>query len=305
MRYIQHKREAQWFYRFLSIFYDDYVNPFFWTERMRDETLALADWPRRDLKTIDVGSGTGFTTVGITKYVNAANITCVDQSPHQMAKAKAKPALQACTFRLGDAEDLPAETDSFDRYVSAGSIEYWPEPQRGVAEAYRVIKPGGQALLIGPLRPKNPFARWVADTWMLFPEVAEYEKWYRDAGFTDIRMTFSRPSWVAKEQYGIAIVGTKPEAGRSSVNLPPRKKESRDETHSLGRTLTGVGRLIAGSTIGGLFIPMALIGYVNQIWLKMTGRPSNKLEPLTPAQRNALLAIGSVVVWKIFGRKKK
>ena len=91
MRYVQHKREAQWFYRFLSIFYDDYVNPFFWTERMRDETLALGNWSSRDLKTIDVGSGTGFTTVGITQHVNAANITCVDQSPHQMAKAKVKP----------------------------------------------------------------------------------------------------------------------------------------------------------------------------------------------------------------------
>jgi MPBQ/MSBQ methyltransferase len=32
----------------------------------------------------------------------------------------------------GDAEDLPFATDSFDRYVSAGSIEYWPEPQRGI-----------------------------------------------------------------------------------------------------------------------------------------------------------------------------
>ncbi len=35
----------------------------------------------------------------------------------------------------GDAEELPFRTDSFDRYVSAGSIEYWPEPQRGIREA--------------------------------------------------------------------------------------------------------------------------------------------------------------------------
>eukprot|EP00967_Tisochrysis_lutea_P034025 scaffold40541_cov20-Tisochrysis_lutea.AAC.2 len=53
----------------------------------------------------------------------------------------------------GDAEDLPFETDSFDRYVSAGSIEYWPEPQRGIKEAYRVIKEGGTACLIGPVHP--------------------------------------------------------------------------------------------------------------------------------------------------------
>jgi len=39
--------------------------------------------------------------------------------------------------RQGDAEALPFKTDTFDRYVSAGSIEYWPDPQRGICEAYR------------------------------------------------------------------------------------------------------------------------------------------------------------------------
>src|ERR687885_2498075 len=42
MRLIQHKKEAWWFYRFLSIGYDDWVNPLFWTPRMRAEALAAA-----------------------------------------------------------------------------------------------------------------------------------------------------------------------------------------------------------------------------------------------------------------------
>jgi MPBQ/MSBQ methyltransferase len=37
--------------------------------------------------------------------------------------------LMCCLCVEGDAEDLPFETDSKDRYVSAGSIEYWPDPQ--------------------------------------------------------------------------------------------------------------------------------------------------------------------------------
>lgn len=37
----------------------------------------------------------------------------------------------------GDAEDLPFPSDTYDRYVSAGSIEYWPEPQRGICEVGR------------------------------------------------------------------------------------------------------------------------------------------------------------------------
>jgi MPBQ/MSBQ methyltransferase len=69
----------------------------------------------------------------------------------------------------GDAENLPFDTDSADRYVSAGSIEYWPDPQRGIAEAYRVIKPGGLACLIGPVYPTFWLSRMMADFWMLFP----------------------------------------------------------------------------------------------------------------------------------------
>ena len=74
----------------------------------------------------------------------------------------------------GDAEDLPFATDSFDRYVSAGSIEYWPEPQRGIKEAYRVVQEGGLACLIGPVHPTFWLSRWFADVWMLFPTEAEY-----------------------------------------------------------------------------------------------------------------------------------
>ncbi len=82
----------------------------------------------------------------------------LDQSPHQLARAEAKPALARAAKVLGDAEDLPFPTDHFDRYVSAGSIEYWPEPQRAIAEAYRVLRPEGRAALIGPVRPGHPLA---------------------------------------------------------------------------------------------------------------------------------------------------
>eukprot|EP00775_Hariotina_reticulata_P014880 gene14880-15080_t len=155
-RMIQHKAEAFWFYRFLSIVYDHIVNPGHWTEDMRTDALVPAKLDRRDLKVVDVGGGTGFCTLGIVEHVDGRNVTLIDQSPHQLAKAKAKPALKNVTILEGDAEDLAVPTDSFDRYVSAGSIEYWPEPQRGITEAYRVIKPGGVACIIGPVHPTHP-----------------------------------------------------------------------------------------------------------------------------------------------------
>lgn len=45
-----------------------------------------------------MGGGTGFCTQGVVKTVPPENVTLVDQSPHQMAKAKKKEDLQGVTF---------------------------------------------------------------------------------------------------------------------------------------------------------------------------------------------------------------
>lgn len=119
-RFIQHKKEAFWFYRFLSIVYDQSLNLGPWTEDMRDEALEPADLSDRNMRVVDVGGGTGFTTLGIVKHVDAKNITILDQSPHQLAKAKQKEPLKECNIIEGDAENLPFPTDYADRYVSAG-----------------------------------------------------------------------------------------------------------------------------------------------------------------------------------------
>src|SRR4051812_14302971 len=191
---IQHKREAYWFYRFLSLGYDRWVNPLFWTSAMRDAALDAADLAAGQT-VLDAGAGTGFTTEGIVARVEPASVTMLDQSPHQLARSRTKSALSACPRVLGDAENLPFEDDTFDRYVSAGSIEYWPDPQRGIAEAYRVVRPGARALVIGPVRPSNRIARALAETWMLFPAVSEYTAWMEAAGFQDIRAVELAPGW--------------------------------------------------------------------------------------------------------------
>ena len=257
MRLIQHKREAYWFYSFLAHFYDAPVNPLFWTPAMRSRALELARLDRRDLKTLDVGSGTGFTTEGILDSVDGEGVTCLDQSPHQMGKALRKPALRRCAFRLGDAEELPFEDGRFDRYVSAGSIEYWPEPQRGIAEAYRVLKPKGVALMVGPLRPQNRLARSLADLWMLFPEEREYLRWFREAGFTQLRTRTLAPEWHAGERYALAISGVKPRAGRSPLKLGPKREEVSAPLER-SRWPLFAARLLAGSAAGFTFLPIAL-----------------------------------------------
>jgi MPBQ/MSBQ methyltransferase len=261
---------------------------------MREKSLDVADWENgQDLRVLDVGSGTGFTTQGIVKRVPARNVVCLDQSPQQMERAMVKPELEDCRFRLGDAENLPFEDDSFDRYVSAGSIEYWPNPQKGINEAYRVIKEGGQALMIGPIEPVNPVSKFIANLWMLFPPENAYHRYFHNAGFTDIDWTYIRPHWQENERYGIAIVGTKPAPGRSP-------DESRYFSHGrvikrtepkggwLGRSLLLTGRLVLGSAAGFLFIPMALIAHATAPLRGVEG----EVEPLNKEQKGVLIGLG-------------
>src|SRR3954463_12650251 len=79
MRLIQHKREAYWFYRFLSVGYDRWVNPLFWTPAMR--ALALEEARLSPgLSVLDAGAGTGFTTEGIVAHADPERVTMLDQS---------------------------------------------------------------------------------------------------------------------------------------------------------------------------------------------------------------------------------
>jgi MPBQ/MSBQ methyltransferase len=257
MRLIQHKREAYWFYRYLSRVYE-VVNRLFWTPSMRDRSLALAELDDPDLITVDVGAGTGFTTEGVIARVRADRLTMLDQSPHQLAVAARKTALADVRRVIGDAEDLPFEADTVDRYVSAGSIEYWPDPQRAIAEAYRVLREGGVALIVGPVAPANQLARRLADLWMLFPAEREYREWFERAGFAEIRVVGVAPEWHRgpADTYAVAIAGRKPAPGPAAVSAD-RPPERRDEPLSVIQRLRFAGRFVVGSIAGAAFIPIA------------------------------------------------
>ncbi|KAF7044572.1 hypothetical protein CFC21_053780 [Triticum aestivum] len=230
LRLIQHKKEALWFYSFISFGYDHVFNPGQYTEDMRDISLEHARLHSRALKVVDVGGGTGFTTLGVVRYVDPENVTLLDQSPHQLDKARKKKALRGIKIMEGDAEDLPFPTDTFDRYVSAGSIEYWPDPQRGIREAYRVLSADGVACMIGPVRPTFWLSRFFADMWMLFPTEEEYIKWFEGAGFKDVELTRIGPKWYRGARrhglvIGCCVTGIKKQSGDSPLQLGPKAED--------------------------------------------------------------------------------
>lgn len=199
MGYLADKGRARRFYRFLSPLYDT-INPFIWTETMRDAALDAFDIDPDD-RILDVGCGTGFGTEGLLEH--AEDVHGLDQSAHQLGRADRKVG-DAATLYRGDAERLPFADDSFDAVWSSGSIEYWPDPVGVLAEFARVTKPGGPVLVVGPNEPSLwPFRKLAhAIMWFYGPEQAT--EWFEAAGFGDIRHMTMGP-WYNRS---IAIVTT-------------------------------------------------------------------------------------------------
>lgn len=183
MGFLQHKGRARLFYKYLSQVYDR-INPFIWNEKMRDEAIGVLDLEQGD-RLLDVGSGTGFATEGLLEHV--AEVHALDQSSHQMEKARAKFGADGpVRFYRGDAERLPFQTNSFDVLWSSGSIEYWPRPVRTLREFRRVVKPEGEVLVVGPNNPKDTVLQRIADVIMLFYGTEEADRMFATAGFEDV-----------------------------------------------------------------------------------------------------------------------
>ena len=117
---------------------------------------SLVDWlaPRRDMRVIDVAGGTGDVALRIRRRLagGAGEVIVCDINPDMLAvgrdRALDEGAVAGVRWVCGDAEALPFPDRAFDAYTIAFGIRNVTRVDRALAEARRVLRPGGRLLCL-------------------------------------------------------------------------------------------------------------------------------------------------------------
>lgn len=126
-----------------------------WLSSVHNELKQFSgSWVEKTV--LDIGCGTGRL---LLRGVNEAKqVEGIDLSEKMIEAAKAiyeEHGVHNAHFRVGDACDLPYEDQQFDVAVSTCVFFLLPEPELGLIEMVRVVKRGGQIVMLNPSEKMN------------------------------------------------------------------------------------------------------------------------------------------------------
>ena len=130
-----------------------------WRPHLIDEVLAGGPG-----SVLDLGCGTGTLTVAMERAAPDVRLTGVDGDPEILARARAKAGPDsAIEWVESYAQSLPFEDGAFDRVVSSLVFHHLvPDLKRqALAEARRVLAPGGRLHIADMGRPHDPLMRMI------------------------------------------------------------------------------------------------------------------------------------------------
>ncbi|RPF21263.1 class I SAM-dependent methyltransferase [Myceligenerans xiligouense] len=137
-----------------------------WFERnlLRDGRGWLGERTRGNVLLVAVGTGRDLPYL----HDDVTSVTGIDLSPPMLDQARRRAAAlgRDADLREGDAENLPFGDASFDTVTCVLSLCTIPRPEVALAEAKRVLKPGGRLLLldhIGSTWPPVRLGQWLVE----------------------------------------------------------------------------------------------------------------------------------------------
>ena len=150
--------------------------------------LALRLVPQVDVA--DLGAGEGLISQLLAR--NARQVWCIDNSPRMVevgTELARKNDLTNLTYKLGDIEQVPLADESVDLAILSQALHHARHPQRAVDEAHRILRPGGQILILELAEHDFEKARELyADVWLGFKESA-LDQFLKKARFMKIEVT--------------------------------------------------------------------------------------------------------------------
>lgn len=168
----------------------------------------------------DLGAGEGMIAQLLAQ--RAERVIAVDSSGKMVefgAELARRHGLRNIEYRLGDLEQLPVETGSVDVAFFSQSLHHAPHPERAVAEAFRILRPGGRAAVLDLLRHNVEEAREMyADLWLGFSE-AELADMLAKAGFVNCETVIVHREEQAPHLRTVLAVGDK-QAGAQQAGAP-------------------------------------------------------------------------------------
>jgi len=108
---------------------------------------------------LDIATGTGDFALAIVKKIPLSKVIGIDISENMLEKAKQKIARKKMNDRigveLGDSEKMKFADASFDAITVAFGVRNFENLDTGLFEMYRVIKPGGVAVILEFSKPEH------------------------------------------------------------------------------------------------------------------------------------------------------
>jgi demethylmenaquinone methyltransferase/2-methoxy-6-polyprenyl-1,4-benzoquinol methylase len=116
---------------------------------------------KNPIHALDLATGTGdlAMVLGFDKRIN--KVTGIDLSKNMVEIAKAKVVKKKLghkvQFIIGDGQNIPSSDNCFDMATISFGIRNFSNPKAGLVDIYRVLKPGGRAMIMEFSIPKSPF----------------------------------------------------------------------------------------------------------------------------------------------------
>lgn len=159
----------------------------------------------------DLGAGEGLVSQLLAR--RAERVWCIDNSPKMVevgTELAKKNGLANLAYKLGDIENVPLADRSVDLAILSQALHHAAHPQRAVDEAHRILKPGGQLLVLDLKEHTFEKAHELyGDLWLGFKESALHS-FLKKAGFQQVDVMVAARESVEPNFETLLASGVKP-----------------------------------------------------------------------------------------------